>query len=49
MAHTVSRWLLTDETWVRARVRPCGICGGQSGTEIDIVLVIILLIKIKIN
>jgi hypothetical protein len=28
----VSRWSLTAEARVRARVSPCGICGGQSGT-----------------
>jgi hypothetical protein len=27
----VSRWLPTAAAWVRARVRLCGICGGQSG------------------
>jgi hypothetical protein len=32
MAEVVSRRPLTAETWVRARVNPCGICGGQSGT-----------------
>jgi hypothetical protein len=32
MAQAVSRWLLTAEAWVRARVNRRGICGGQSGT-----------------
>jgi hypothetical protein len=32
MAQAVSRWRLTAEARVRARVNPCGICGGQSGT-----------------
>jgi hypothetical protein len=32
MAQVVSRWPLTAEARVRARVYPCGICGGQSGT-----------------
>jgi hypothetical protein len=32
MAQAVSRWPLTAETRVRARVDPCGIYGGQSGT-----------------
>jgi hypothetical protein len=32
MAQVVSRWPLTAEARVRARVNPCGICGGQSGT-----------------
>jgi hypothetical protein len=32
MAQAVSRWPLTAEARVRARVVPCGICGGQSGT-----------------
>jgi hypothetical protein len=29
MAQAVSRWPLTVEARVRARVNPCGICGGQ--------------------
>jgi len=32
MAQAVSRRPLTAEARVRARVSPCGICGGQSGT-----------------
>jgi hypothetical protein len=32
MAQAVSRRSLTVEARVRARVNPCGICGGQSGT-----------------
>jgi hypothetical protein len=32
MAQVVSRRSLTAESRVRARVNPCGICGGQSGT-----------------
>jgi hypothetical protein len=32
MAQAVSRWLLTTEFRVRARVNRCGICGGQFGT-----------------
>jgi hypothetical protein len=32
MAQVVSRRPLTAEARVRARVSPCGICGGQSGT-----------------
>jgi hypothetical protein len=32
MAQVVSRRSLTAEARVRARVNPCGICGGQSGT-----------------
>jgi hypothetical protein len=32
MAQAVSRRPLTAESQVRARVNPCGICGGQSGT-----------------
>jgi hypothetical protein len=32
IAQAVSRWTLTAEARVRARVDPCGICGGQSGT-----------------
>jgi hypothetical protein len=32
MAQEVSRWPLTAEARVRARVDSCGICGGQSGT-----------------
>jgi hypothetical protein len=32
MTQAVSRRPLTAESWVRARVNACGICGGQSGT-----------------
>jgi hypothetical protein len=32
MAQAVSRWPLTAEARVRARVNQCGICGGQRGT-----------------
>jgi hypothetical protein len=32
MAQVVSRRPLTAKVRVRARVNPCGICGGQSGT-----------------
>jgi hypothetical protein len=32
MAQAVICWPLTAEAWVRARVNPCGICCGQSGT-----------------
>jgi hypothetical protein len=32
MAQAVSRWPLAAEARVRARVNPCEICGGQSGT-----------------
>jgi hypothetical protein len=32
MAQVVSRWPLTAEAQVHARVNPCGICGGQHGT-----------------
>jgi hypothetical protein len=32
MAQVVSRRPLTAEARVHARVNPCGICGGQSGT-----------------
>jgi hypothetical protein len=32
MAEVVSRWPLTAEARVVARLNPCGICGGQSGT-----------------
>jgi hypothetical protein len=35
MAKKVSRWLLNAETWVRARVSPCGIFGGLSATKTD--------------
>jgi hypothetical protein len=30
MAQIVNRRPLAAEAWVRARVCPCGICGGQS-------------------
>jgi hypothetical protein len=32
MAQAGSRWTVTAEARFRARVDPCGICGGQSGT-----------------
>jgi hypothetical protein len=32
MAQAVSRLPLIAEAQIRARVNPCGICGGQSGT-----------------
>jgi hypothetical protein len=32
MAQAVSRWLLTTEARVRARLSPHGICGGQNST-----------------
>jgi hypothetical protein len=32
VAQVVSRWPLTAEARVRARVNTCWICGGQSGT-----------------
>jgi hypothetical protein len=32
IAQAVSRWFPTAATRVRAQVRLCGICGGQSGT-----------------
>jgi hypothetical protein len=32
MVQAVSHLPLTAETWIQARVTPCGICGGQSGT-----------------
>jgi hypothetical protein len=33
MAQAVSRWLLTADAPVRARVNPCGLCGGQTGSR----------------
>jgi hypothetical protein len=32
MSEAISRWPLTAEVRVRARVSPCGIFGGQNGT-----------------
>jgi hypothetical protein len=32
VAQAVSRWLLTAPALVRAQVRSCGNCGGQSST-----------------
>jgi hypothetical protein len=32
MDEAVSRWPLTAEVWVRARVSPCGICVAKNGT-----------------
>jgi hypothetical protein len=32
MAKVVSCWSLTVEARARARINPCVICGGQSGT-----------------
>jgi hypothetical protein len=39
-AEAVSRWLPTAAALVRAQVRSCGICGGQSGTGIDFLRVL---------
>jgi hypothetical protein len=36
----VSRWLPTAAARVRARVRSCGICGGQSDTGADFLRVL---------
>jgi hypothetical protein len=33
MAQVVSNRPLTAESWVRALVNACGICGGESGIE----------------
>jgi hypothetical protein len=33
MAQAVSRRPITEKVRVRAQVSPCGICGGQSGSE----------------
>jgi hypothetical protein len=33
IAQAVSHWLPTAAARARARVRSCGICGGESGTE----------------
>jgi hypothetical protein len=35
MAQAVNHQPVTAEAWVRAWVKPCGICGGQSGTGTD--------------
>jgi hypothetical protein len=35
MAQTASRRPFTTEAWVRTRVNPRGICGGQNGTGTD--------------
>jgi hypothetical protein len=40
IAQAVSRRLPTAAVWVRARVRSCGICGRQSGTEAGILRVL---------
>jgi hypothetical protein len=34
MSQAVSLQPLIAEAWVHARINPCGICGGQSGTGI---------------
>jgi hypothetical protein len=33
MAQAVNRQHLTVDTWFRALVNPCGICGEKSGSE----------------
>jgi hypothetical protein len=38
MGQAVSRRRLTAEDRVRVRVKPCGICGGQSGTGTGVVV-----------
>jgi hypothetical protein len=40
MAQAVSLRPLTAEAQVWVRVSPCGICGGQNGTEIGFLRVI---------
>jgi hypothetical protein len=40
VAQAVSCWLPTVAAWVRAQVRSCGICGGQSGTGAGFLLVL---------
>jgi hypothetical protein len=48
IAQAVSRWLATAAARVRARVRLCWICGGQSGTGADFLPVLLFSLPILI-
>jgi hypothetical protein len=42
VAQAVSHQLPTAKAWVPARVRSCGICGGQSGTRAGFIRVLLV-------
>jgi hypothetical protein len=48
IAQAVSGWLPTAAALVRARVKSCGICGGQSGTGTDLFRVLLFPLPIFI-
>jgi hypothetical protein len=48
IAQAVSRRFPTAAAQVRAQVRSCGICGGQSGTGADLLQVLTFLLSILI-
>jgi hypothetical protein len=41
IAQAVSRWLSTAAAWVRDRMRTCGFCGEQSGSETAFIRVLL--------
>jgi hypothetical protein len=45
----VSRRLPTAAARVRSQVRSCGICGGQNGTDVDFLQVLLFLLSVPIT